>query len=99
MEAWKKYDIEKVWDMMSPRLKHGNDDSLSKYKEFAMKQGVRPFGYKIRKITINDKIAVVEAEMQTSDFYGRNLGSDWEKCKFINIDEVWYLDDCKLIDP
>ncbi len=97
MEAWKKNDIETVWEIMSPHLKEGNDNSLTEFRDFVMKQGVRISGYKIGKITIEGETAIVETELQASDFHGNNLGGDWHGCKFINIDEIWYSEGCKLI--
>ena len=99
MDAWKRNDIEAVWDMMSPRLKRGNDASLTEFRDFTMKHGFHPSGYKIEKITINDDIALVESETQYSDFEENILGSEREELGFIKVDDVWYFDKYRVIHP
>ena len=97
MEAWENNDIETVWNMMSPRLKKGNDSSIIKFKSYVVQQGFRPSGYRIIKISIDSKKATVETEIQFSDFNGTKIGSEQEKCGFVLNEDTWYFDDCKPI--
>lgn len=95
MDAWEKGDVGSVWGLMSPRLKHGNDNSIEKFERFTKQQGFAPSRYEIGQVIVANKTAQVKTTILFSDSHGHKIGEEREECQFILNGNQWYFDDCK----
>lgn len=98
MEAWRREDFELIWEMMSQKEKHGNDNSIESFKSFVLENGVHPYGYeKIGKVKIDGGVATFEATILYREFSGLYAGKEIEEFQFVFEDGMWRFDDFKTL--
>jgi len=95
MAAWERQDVNTVWSLMSPRLKQGNDNNINAFKQSIVSAGFHPAAHKVRSVTVKKGEAIVVADMVFADSTGRSVGSETERCQFVNPDGEWLFDDCQ----
>ncbi|TIX39213.1 MAG: hypothetical protein E5W81_05155 [Mesorhizobium sp.] len=90
--AWKSRDIKRVWKLMSPKLRKGNENSIEKFNAFVKSNGFYPSNFSIRRVVLNGNEASITADVTYSDFSGKKMGTDLEESIFVLIGGNWYFD-------
>jgi len=95
MTAWRDRDGRKVWNMMSPRLRKGNDAEASDVIQLFKNRGIYPVKYVIRRVDIEHEVSNVFANIEYSDLAG-NKAAQYERCRFVLVQGTWYFEECLL---
>jgi hypothetical protein len=95
MAAWQHRDMHAVWELMSPRLKAGNDDNEHYFRDYAEQQGVFPSKYVIRRVFVSGDYGSIVADLKYADESGKIVFEEREECRFVTFGPRWYFDDCK----
>ncbi|MEA3061939.1 MAG: hypothetical protein QOJ94_1720 [Sphingomonadales bacterium] len=99
MNAWLKRDLDDVWKLTSSRVKRGNDNNKSSFRQFAEEQNIYFVSYKKISTEVEGSHARVIADMAMTDSAKTAVMAERQKCDLVLEKGTWYVDDCKPLNP
>lgn len=99
MAAWERNDRKAVWDMMSERMRAGNDNNEAKFENDRETPDVRILAHTTKSIGVSGDRAAIEAEARMSADWGRQRGAELERFQFIRENGRWVFDDERPVNP
>lgn len=99
MNAWVERDIDKVWELMSPKLKRGNGNDKDAFRAFVEEQNMYFVDYTRLETKIDGGQARVIADMAITDSAKTEIVEERQRCDLVLHKGSWYVDDCKPLNP
>ncbi len=95
-KAWSSGDLQTAWQLMSSRMKRGNDNDYEKFKEFATKSRVFNVVQVTQQIRVSGNSAIVTVVSTTTMTDGESPREIQEQV-WVKEDDMWVFDDYKTV--
>jgi hypothetical protein len=96
-KSWAEQSFGEVWQIMSPRLRRGNDNDQSKFESSVRASGALISKIEIEEIRFVGHRAYVRALVSYQSPSGEPLGDQVEESQWIQIRDAWFFDDYRVL--